>query len=224
MTRSFRSIIDALRDRYGHVDPPPATTPMEMILWEQVAYLADDPKRLRAFRRLHELVGTSAGEIAEAPGELLLEATRMGGIHAEERAERARASARMMLAEYGGNDRAMLALPTAKAKKALARFPMIGEPGAEKILLFTHTLPVLALESNGLRVLLRLGYGAEVKSYAASYRSAQEALRDELPHDCNALIEAHLLLRRHGQELCRRTRPGCGSCPVAACCAFDGEE
>jgi hypothetical protein len=33
-------------------------------------------------------------------------------------------------------------------------FPMIGEPGAEKILLFSGVLPVPALESNGVRVLV----------------------------------------------------------------------
>src|SRR4051812_27155123 len=181
MTHSFAAIIDALRERYGAIEPPPAETPMEMILWEQAAYLADDAKRLRAFLRLRELVGTSPGEIADAPEELLREAMSAGGIYAEERAGRARASARMMLAGYAGDDRAPLALPPPKAKKALAKFPMIGEPGAEKILLFTRTLPLLALESNGLRVLVRLGYGAETKSYSATYRSVQEALRDEIP-------------------------------------------
>jgi endonuclease III len=29
---------------------------------------------------------------------------------------------------------------------------------------------------------------------------------------------AHLLLKRHGQELCRRTRPRCAECPLAAGC------
>ena len=34
-----------------------------------------------------------------------------------------------------------------------------GEPGAEKVLLFSGSAPVLALDSNALRVLLRLGFG-----------------------------------------------------------------
>ena len=55
------------------------------------------------------------------------------------------------------------------------RQPCSGDPGAEKILLFSRTHSILALDSNGLRVLRRLGYGEERKSYASTYRSAQEA-------------------------------------------------
>jgi endonuclease-3 len=64
--------------------------------------------------------------------------------------------------------KSVLKLPLPKAKKALQKFPGIGEPGAEKILLFTRTHPLMALESNGLRVLVRLGFGAEHKNYATT--------------------------------------------------------
>ena len=62
-------------------------------------------------------------------------------------------------------------MPLARARRLLRRFPGIGEPGADKVLLFSRTQPVFALDSNGLRTLLRLGYGREVKSYPATYRS-----------------------------------------------------
>ena len=54
------------------------------------------------------------------------------------------------------------------------QFPMIGEPGAEKILLFCGLLNVLALESNGLRVLTRLGCGEERKELCRGYKSVRE--------------------------------------------------
>ena len=53
------------------------------------------------------------------------------------------------------------------------QFPSIGEPGAEKILLFARVYPVLGLDSNGVRVLTRLGLVVEAKSYAATYRGVQ---------------------------------------------------
>ncbi|HZQ91824.1 MAG TPA: hypothetical protein VFA60_08545 [Terriglobales bacterium] len=81
-------------------------------------------------------------------------------------------------------------------------------------------LPVLALDSNGLRVLLRLGFGQKTRNYAASYRSAQAAAMKELPATCAQLMRAHHLLRRHGQEICRRSRPDCEHCPVARLCPF----
>lgn len=76
----------------------------------------------------------------------------------------------------------------------------------------------VALDSNGLRVLLRLGYGAERKSYRA-YREVQAAAMAELPADCDTLVRAHLLLRTHGRTLCRATRPTGDGCPLRAGCA-----
>jgi endonuclease III len=42
----------------------------------------------------------------------------------------------------------------------------------------------------------------------------------ELDKECRPLIEAHLLLRRHGQELCRRSEPACAKCPLAGECRY----
>src|SRR5262245_49516930 len=72
----------------------------------------------------------------------------------------------------------------------------------------------------GLRALIRLGFGEETKSYAATYTRAQEATRDQLVEDYAWLIRAHLLLRRHGQELCKRTEPICNSCPLTENCRY----
>lgn len=97
---------------------------------------------------------------------------------------------------------------------------MIGQPGAEKILMFSGVLGVLALESNGLRVLVRLGFGEERKSYAATYKSVREVTLEELPADPSLLTNAHLVLRQHGQTLCLRNDPVCHDCPVRRECGF----
>ena len=82
--------------------------------------------------------------------------------------------------------------------------------------MFAGKYPVLGLESNGLRVLLRLGFAREQKNYAASYRAVQNVLSNQLLEDCESLVAAHQLLRRHGQELCKRSRPLCDECPLQA--------
>lgn len=80
---------------------------------------------------------------------------------------------------------------------------------------------MFTLESNGLRVLLRVGFAEEKKSYSASYRGVQQALSGQLPSGYDALIAAHQLLRQHGQELCKRTRPLCeAGCPLTADCRY----
>src|SRR4029077_7072946 len=125
-----------------------------------------------------------------------------------------------VLNDFGGSLDQALTLPFAKARKALQGFPAIGAPGAEKILLFTKTYPVLALESNGLRVLLRLGFGEERKNYSASYASVQAALKEHTGSDFDFLIRAHHLLRRHGKEFCRTNNPACEICPVRSDCDY----
>jgi endonuclease III len=160
-------------------------------------------------------------KIVGAPKKLLCDITRMGGsIAAEERAERLQAAAQLTMDEFGGDLDSVLQLPPQKAKKLLMRFPMIGEPGAEKILMFSGLLGVLALESNGLRVLVRLGFGEERKSYSATYKSVREVTLEELPADCTLLTKAYLLLRQHGQRLCLRNGPVCHACPVSSDCRF----
>jgi endonuclease III len=204
---------------YGKSKPPKLTGPWEMILWENVAYLADDDRREQAFKALKKQVGTKPEQILSAPREALLEVTRHG-IMPDQFAEKLRQCAKIALEEFDGDLRPILKWPMPKAKKALQKFPGIGEPGAEKILLFMRSQPLFALESNGLRVLVRLGFAEEQKNYATTYRLVQKAVAGELDKDFTWLIQAHHLLRRHGQELCKRTDPACEECPLAKDCCF----
>jgi endonuclease III len=216
---TLSQIVDRLQSHYGQPNPYKPVGAWEMVLWENIVYLADDDRRLQAFQTLKKRIGTEPERILAASDEALLEVTRHG-IMAERFVDRLRQCAEIVLETFDGDLRPVLKLPLPKAKKALQVFPGIGEPGAEKILLFTGTYPVLALDSNGLRVLLRLGFGEEKKSYSTTYRLLQKAVEEGLDRTCPALIKAHLLLRRHAQELCRRSEPVCGECPLAADCAY----
>lgn len=71
------------------------------------------------------------------------------------------------LALFEGDLDAILRGSYTLAKKALQQFPAIGDPGPEKILKFCGAAPGLPLESNGLRVLTRVGYGHKQRNYAA---------------------------------------------------------
>ena len=214
-------ILGRLEQHYGTPTAPPFAGPFEMILWEIVAYLADDARRGLAFCALRDQVGFTPHKILAAPKKLLCKITRIGGsIAAEERAERLQAAAQLCLDECHGDLALALQLPPQKAKKLLMRFPMIGEPGAEKILLFSGAHAVLALESNGLRVLVRLGIGEDRKSYSATYKAVREAAAKALPADAALLTKAHLILRTHGQNLCLRNGPVCHACVVNSDCRF----
>lgn len=213
-------MVASLSRFYGAPAPPITQDPFELILLENVAYLVNDERREEAFKTLCKSAGTKPHNILAASAESILKATKLGGMQPEKRAARLSEIALIAMDEFGGDLNAVLKLPLGKAKQALRKFPGIGEPGAEKILLFTHAYPVLGLDSNGLRVLLRLGFGQEKKSYTATYRAVQEAIKDELPDSFEWLISAQLLLRQHGKELCKTARPFCERCPVRKSCAY----
>src|SRR5947207_1717926 len=218
--KNLSKLIARLAKFYGQPQPPVTTDPFELILFESVAYLVSDDRRAEAFELLRKTVGTKPHQVLSASHNALLRVTELGGMQPEKRAARLREIALIAMNEFGGDLSAALTLPLPKAKKALQKFPSIGEPSAEKFLLFTRSYPVLGLDSNGLRVLLRLGFGEEKKNYTATYRAVQEAIRDQLSEDYDWLINTHILLRQHGKELCKTNRPLCEKCPVRKSCAY----
>lgn len=215
---SLRWVITALRRHYGEPPALISKDPFRLILWEQVAYLVPDAQRRRAFAALQTQVGLAPEAIAAASSAQLERITRLGGsIAVASRAARLRESAELVLGRWNGDLRAALRLDTRQARRALEQFPMIGEPGADKVLVATERARLLPLDSNALRVLERLGLAPGGKDYRSAYRRAQEAVAPMLPRNYAWLVAAYSLLRTHGQELCRR-RPACSLCPLRLRC------
>ena len=212
-------LIASLHREYGDPFLPPVSDPFGLIVWEQVAYLASDARRSEAFQELRTVVGVTPGAVAQADIAVLTRIAGLGGQTAVgKRAERMRSSAARALREWAGDLTGVLERPYEEARKALQAFPMIGPPGADKILLLTGARPILALDSNGVRALLRLGYGSEGKHYGQTYASVQAAASVECKTDCEWLARAHGLLRWHGQRTCRRGTPRCPECAIESEC------
>jgi endonuclease-3 len=216
----FSQTIVLLKRHYGVPEVPPAKGPFELVVWENACYLLPDERRLEVFEGLREQVGLTAAALDAAPDRLLLPLAKRGGMRPETRVFRWRQIASITLNQFAGDLDCILKLPYAEAKKALKQFPTIGDPGAEKVLLFCGVASGLPLESNGLRVLGRLGWGRLQKNYGATYRSVQDALKPELPTSVARLKEAHLLLRMHGKAICKDSAPLCHQCPVSAECKY----
>ena len=216
----FTKVIERLRNHYGEPEIPPARGPFELVLWENAVYLLPDARRLEVFNTLREQVGLSAEAINAAPESVLLPIAIRGGMRPEVRVFRWRQIAQITLTQFGGNLDAILEGNYADARNALKLFPTIGDPGAEKILLLCGVATGLPLESNGLRVLTRIGWGRLQRSYGATYRSVQDDLKPELPVHVERLKEAHLLLRTHGKTICKEKMPLCHQCPVSGECRY----
>ncbi len=195
--------LDRLEQASGPAKPIPSANGWELVLAENVGYLVTDQQRWQALERLANVVGLAPDQILTAPEEVL--AGIVVGSQRASRIERLRRCAELAIA--GAPWRA---------------FPGIGGPGVDRIDLFTGARAVLALDANALRVLARLGYCDPARSYSVAYRQAQAAAQAALPATIPALQRASQLLRRHGQEICRRKAPSCAICPVSASCPSAG--
>ena len=219
----LKTTIAALERLYGKLAPFPSNDPWELILRENASYLVDDATREEVFSSLKARVGVSPETILGAPHERLVESIWEGGMRPRMRADKL-VEAAELARETGLADLRKLAKGGgAGARKVLKRFPGIGEPGADKLLLAAGSAVALAPDSNGLRVLVRLGYAKEDANYAKTYRAAAEAVAPELPEDRVWLVAAHQLLKRHGQEICRRSEPRCEVCPLVKGCDYARE-
>jgi endonuclease-3 len=198
----------------------PLTDPLAILVWENIGYLIDDTRRVALFAEFETRIGLKAHNLANAPMPVLGDIAKRGGMHPQKRAERLIAIGRLAIKECDGDICGKLrTLPLPKARALLKKFPSVGDPGADRILLFAGIAPLPCVDSNGLRALVRLGVCAEGKSYAQAYRNAVDALASAGADNAAWLKRAYGVLREHGKALCKRAAPLCEPCPLDAICA-----
>lgn len=217
---NVRKILDELETYYGRPKISWPTDPYLFLVWWHCGYPASDAACGKGWAALNEEIGTHPQQILDGPPSVLANALKPGGMVPELRALRLKQIAERIEKEFGGDLRAALVGPIAKARKMLKKFPGISDPGADRILLFGKIAPVAAVPSNCTQVFVRIRSGLERENYGVNYREAQAAIATEIPEKFDARIRAYLLVKRHGQELCKRTKPKCEKCPLNAACAY----
>ncbi len=230
-TSGLAKILDQIEKHYGVQKAVGPSDPYEMILFVNCGYPATDTSCTKAYEALKAKVGTKPGKILAAPKAKLANLMQFGGAAPELRADRLKLIAKIVNEEFGGDlkwglEKLMKDEKTAaekrlrRVKSALKEFPVVGEPGADKILLFSGMAPVAAVPSACTGVPQRIFFGHEDKNYAKGYRAAQEAMAAEVRANFAARQRAYLLLKKHGQEICKRTKPKCEICPIRGTCAY----
>lgn len=179
-----------------------------------------DAVRTRVFARLRKLIGIKPTAILGAAPARLQQAIRDGGMQPARRAAKVQRCAEIAVEKADGDLKQTLkTLPPAKARALLRSFPGIAGPGADKVLLLCGFANSATLDSNGIRVLARLGYIAEETSYSHMYRAGVAILNAE-GMTRSRTMEAFAVLREHGRELCKRSLPLCAVCPLQKQCAY----
>jgi endonuclease III len=219
---NLSKILDRLEKVYGKPKRHGPSDPYEMLLHRNCGYPQSDERCDNGFRALKETVGLETAKILAVADSRLARVMResKSGMVPEKRAQRLKEIAAYVQAKFGGSLKTTLAGSPAEARKALKQFPTIGDSGADRILLFGGISPVAAIPANGVRVPLRIAFGEEKKNYAASYRAAQEYVEAEIAPELTDRQRAYLLLKTHGEEICKTTKPLCDECPISADCAY----
>lgn len=219
-TPRIADLLDSLQSFYGAVAPHAPIDPYEFLVWWHCGYPASEQRCAKGWEALRREVGIAPQQLARTSTAKLTQVLKAGGMVPAVRAARLKEIARRVQREFAGDLLSALSrLSFAQSRKALKSFPGIGNPGADRIALFSRLKPLAAVPSACPHVLVRVFDGPESGKYTAAYTSAQRLL-DALPVSFDARIRGYLLIDRHGHELCRRSNPLCMRCPLQSRCAF----
>ena len=213
--------LDTLEAFYGEQQPNWPTDPYLFLVWWHCGYPPSEAACQKGWDSLTSQIGVDPDRLLAASPARLALALKPGGMAPELRAMRLKEISGRIQKDFGGDlPTALKGLSIAQVRATLKRFPSIGDPGVDRILLFGGTSPVAAVPSNCPHVLVRIEVGQERQNYGQTYREAQRILAAALPGKFDARTRAYLLLKCHGQQLCKRTNPQCSACPVSASCAY----
>lgn len=217
----FGRILDTLESFHGAQTAQWPTDPYQFLVWWHCGYPPSEERCSRGWESLNEEIGTSPEKLLQTPSSKLTRALKAGGIVPELRAGRLKEIAQTIQERFGGDLLSALSrLPVAQVRATLKKFPGIGDPGADRIILFGGIAPVPAVPSSCPQVLVRIESGEPRETYNANFRVAREIVQSEVADTFVARTRAYLLVQQHGQQICKRSSPKCESCPIAGSCAY----
>jgi endonuclease III len=213
-------LLNRLEKFHGPQEPSWPVDPYLFLVWWHCGYPASDATCTRGWNALKTEIGVEPSRILAASQSKLAHALKAGGMVPEVRAMRLQQIAQRIENDFAGDIRTALVGRISDVRKTLKKFPGIADPGADRILLFGHIAPVAAVPSNCPHVLVRIQMGLERENYGLTYRDAQALIEAGVPEQFHARTRAYLLLKEHGQQICKRVKPKCDTCPVNAHCAY----
>lgn len=211
MRRRLAAILRRLRHAYG--EPPAARRlpPLDELVLTVLSQNTNDTNRDRAYADLRARLPTW-DEVADAPLPLIARAIRRGGL-GPTKSVRIREILRS-LRDRGIvlDERAFVRMRSVALWDLLVGLRGVGPKTAACVLLFSLDRPYFPVDTHVHRVARRLGLVPD----DADAVEAQALLQRAVPAaDVYAL---HMLLIRHGRDVCLARRPLCSRCPLADVC------
>ncbi|MBM2809304.1 MAG: endonuclease [Chloroflexi bacterium] len=208
------AVFHELLDHQGDPPPRPLQDPLSELIQTVLSQNTADVNSDRAYTSLMARFGGDWEAVAGAPVIQVADAIRIGGL-ADIKAARIQSILHEIKDRLGELDLSFLHDASLDDGRTFLRsLGGVGPKTAACVLLFACGKPALPVDTHVHRVSLRLGL---VPPKATAER-AHELLEALIPAD---LVYAfHMLLIRHGREICKASRPRCEQCSAAALCLF----
>jgi endonuclease-3 len=211
MRRRLLAIIRRLRRAYGDPPAPRRLPPLDELILTVLSQNTNDTNRDRAYADLRARF-PSWDEVADAPLPAIARAIRRGGLGPTKSVR-----LREILRSLRGraiplDERAFARMRSAALWDLLVGLKGVGPKTAACVLLFSLGRPFFPVDTHVHRVARRLGLVPE----DADAVTAQELMQTAVPPA--DVYDLHMLLIRHGREVCLARRPLCSRCPLSEIC------
>ncbi len=211
--RSIASIVARLEDADALDDWGPRGDLLTVLIITILSQNTNDSNTDRAYYGLRSAFSDWEA-VRRAPVGRIARAIQGGGLN-QVKAGRIKEILGVIHRERGELDLEFLhAMSDAEVKDYLGRFKGVGPKTVACLLMFGMGRRVVPVDTHVLRVSKRIGLiGPKV-----SLEQAHDLLGAQVPPELAYAF--HVLLIRHGREICRARRPRCADCRVRRSCAF----
>ncbi|MCD6094256.1 MAG: endonuclease III domain-containing protein [Candidatus Omnitrophica bacterium] len=205
----IQTIYQRLYKAFGPQNWWPGEGPFEIIVGAILTQNTAWTNVEKAIRNLKEQGLLSARGLRDVPLEDLAKAIRPAG-YFNEKAKKLKAFIDFLFINYGGSVKRMFKKETQLLRQELLEIKGIGQETADSILLYAGNRAVFVVDAYTRRILSRL----QLISEKADYQKIQQLFMQNLPLDAQLFNEFHALFVRLGKDICKKTKPDCGRCPL----------
>ncbi len=209
--RRLRAISRRLEQRFGPLEPPRASDPLDELVWTVLSQHTSDLNSERAFTALRGAYPTWDAVVRARSSELA-DVIRSGGL-ANTKAVRIQAILREIADREGDYDLSRLRDATdTEAHAYLTTLPGVGPKTAAVVMAFSLGRDAIPVDTHVHRASRRLG----LIPPKASAERAHDILAEIVPDDLKTPL--HVGLIRLGRQICKAPLPRCQDCPLVDLC------
>ena len=165
-----------------------------------------------AFERLNEHYSVKPEILSKLDPNDLKPLIRVAGLH-KVRSNRIIEISKIILKRFHGSLESVLELPLHEARRTLLSLHGVGFKTADILLCFVGGVAIMPIDTNIFRVVNRIGFVE-----GRNYERVRSVLEKLIPPE--KIPKMHLLLIKHGREICKPRQPNHKTCPINNFCDF----